>query len=286
MTRRKMNAKDQRKVFGRLAQKTSARNKSKSSILAMKPFDDHPFYKNLMKYAVIPLWEENRRAKKENREIENLSEELIYHFRVFEYSAPLYEALKRLHDIPLFTLKGFSQRWMSNMKLLPQDWFVYNYANYRVVAYGIYDTALLMVNDVLDIKEEPKKVKLKFVNRPEIKNNMLLLSLQKLDKTLEKYRDERHRYVHRSTRPNIDFADNLTGYQLLKEAKEKGLYKGDVPDPKKVYKYYEEERDKQVAKMQNESDEIFAAVIEFLDALNPSYERMIEHYSSKLSTAS
>lgn len=284
MTRRKMNTKDQRKVFGRLAQKANARNKPKSSIPAMKPFDEHPFYKNLMKYAVVPLWKENKRAKKENREVENLSEELTYHFYVFEYSVPLYEALKRLHDIPLFTLRGFSQRWMNNMKISPQDWFVYNYANYRVVAYGIYDTALLMVNDVLDIKEEPRKVKSSFVNRPEIKNNILFLPLQKLDKVIEKYRNERHRYVHRSTRPDIDFVDNLAAYQLLKEAKEKGLYKGDVPGPKKAYKYYEEERDKQVAKMQKESEEIFAAVIEFLDALNPSYEKMIETYSSKLST--
>lgn len=282
MTHKKMNVKEQRRVFERLVQKNNARNKPKSSIPAMKPFDDHPFYKNVIKYAVIPLWEENKKAKGENREIENLSEELKYHFYVFEYSAPLYEALKRLHDIPLFTLRGFSQRWMNNMKISPQDWFVYNYANYRVVAHGIYDTALLMVNDVLDIKEKPRRVNSQFINRPEIKDNMLYSPLEKLDKVIEKYRNERHKYVHRSTRPELDFVDNLAAYQLLKEAKEKGMYKGDVPDPKKARKYYEEERDKQVAKMQKENEEIFLAVVEFLDALNPLYERRIEAYSSNI----
>ena len=284
MTHRKMNIKEQQRVFERLVQKNNARNKPKSSVPAMKPFDDHPFYKNVIQSAVIPLWEENKKAKGENREIENLSEELIYHFYVFEYSAPLYESLKRLHDIPLFTLRGFSQRWMNNMKISPQDWFVYNYANYRVVAYGIYDTALLMVNDVLDIKEEPRRVNSKFINRPEIKDNMLHSPLEKLDKVIEKYRNERHKYVHRSTRPELDFVDNLAAYQLLKEAKEKGMYQGDVPDPKKARKYYEEERDKQVAKMQKENEEIFSSVVEFLDALNPLYERRIEAYSSKLPT--
>lgn len=270
-----------KKALKPLVQKEKAHNKSSLPNSAMQRFDEHPFYKNVMKYAVIPLFEENKKAKKENREIGELSEEFMYHFRVFEYSGPLYEALKRLNDVPLFTRRGFSLQWMSKTKVTPQDWFVYNYANYRVVAYGLFDTALLMVNDVLDIKEEPKNVKPSFIKRPEIMNNGLLPSLQKLDKVIQKYRDERNRYVHRSTRPDIDFVDNLAAYELLKEAKEQGLYKGDVPDRKKAQRYYEEERNKQIAKMQKETEEIFEAVIEFLDALNPLYERKIEEYQSK-----
>jgi len=281
MTTKKLGKRDQRKIFFRLDQIEKAHTKSGSSNSAMKQFDEHPFYKNVMKYAVIPLFEENKKAKKENREIGELSEEFMYHFRVFEYSGPLYEALKRLNDVPLFARRGFSLQWMSKTKVTPQDWFVYNYANYRVIAYGLFDTALLMVNDVLDIKEEPKNVKSSFIKRTEIINNGLLPSLQKLDKVIQKYRDERNRYVHRSTRPDIDFVDNLAAYELLKEAKEQGLYKGDVPDRKKAQRYYEEERDKQIAKMQKETKEIFEAVIEFLDALDPLYERKIEEYQSK-----
>jgi hypothetical protein len=204
----------------------------------------------------------------------------MYHVRVFEYAGALYEALKRLHDIPAFSLRGFSQRWMSSVRIMPQDWFVYNYANYRLIAYGIFDTVLLIVNDVLDLKIDPRRVKRGFINKSEIADNNLLPSLQKLENLLEKYSDERNKYVHRSTRPEIDFVDNLAAYQLMKEAKEKGLYKGEVPDRKMAQKYYEDERDKKVLQMQEETDEIFTAVIEFLDALHHVYEQKIELFQS------
>lgn len=278
MSPKKLSKHNQRKAFTPLVQKEKAHNKAGASNPAMKRFDEHPFYKNLIKHAIVPLFEENKRAKKENREIGNLSEKLMYHFRVFEYAGAFYEALKRIHDVPLFARRGFSLQWMSKTKVTPQDWFVYNYANYRVIAYGIFDTALLMVNDVLNLKVEPKKVKLEFIKKTEIANNGLLPSLENLDKVIQKYRDERNRYVHRSTRPEVEFVDTLAAYELLKEAKEQGLYKGDVPERKKAQRYYEEERDKQVAKMQKETEEISAAVIEFLDVLNPLYEEKIEAY--------
>jgi hypothetical protein len=281
MTAKKLGKRDFKKALLPLAQKEKVHTKSASSNPAMRRFDEHPFYKNLMKYAIVPLFEENKKAKKENREIGDLGEEFMYHFHVFEYSGAFYEALKRIHDVPLFARRGFSLQWMSKTKVTPQDWFVYNYANYRVIAYGLFDTALLMVNDVLDIQEEPKNVKSSFIKRQEIADNGLLPALQKLDKVIGKYRDERNRYVHRSTRPEVDFVNNLAAYELLKEAKEQGFYKGDVPDRKKAQRYYEEERDKQVAKMQKETEEIFAAVIEFLNALHPLYEQKIQEYQSK-----
>lgn len=281
MAAKKLGKRDFKQAFLPLAQKEKAHNRSASSNLVMKQFDEHPFYRNLMKHAVVPLFEENKKGDLENQEISDFSAEFVYHFRVFEYAGPFYEALKRIHDIPLFARRGFSLQWMSKTKVAPQDWFVYNYANYRVIAYGIFDTALLMTNDVLEIKEEPKKVGAGFIKKPEITNSGLYPSLKKLDVSIENYRNDRNKYVHRSTRPKVDFADNLAAYELLREAKDQGYYKGDIPDRKKAQRYYEEERDKQILKMQKETDEIYAIVIEFLDALNPIYEQKIIDYQSR-----
>jgi hypothetical protein len=67
----------QKIVHERAAQSVCAvESKTKSELQiqlvksALKQFDDHPFYKDLVKYAIIPAWEENRKAKKENREIQ------------------------------------------------------------------------------------------------------------------------------------------------------------------------------------------------------------------------
>jgi hypothetical protein len=281
MTPRKLNKRDFNKTFLPLVQKEKAHSKSGSSNPAMKEFDEHPFFKNVIKYAIIPIWEENRKAKKENKELV-LSDELKYHGFVFEYSGAFYEGLKRLHDIPLFTLRGFSPRWLNNMKIAPQEWAIYNYANYRVVATGIYDTALLMVNDVLEIKKKPQDIKRSFIKNSEIFKNNLLEPLQNIDTLVAKYRDERNRYVHRSTRPEIDFVDNLYAYQTLKEAKEKGLYRGEIPSPRAAKEYYEKELNKKVTEMQKETKEIFSVSLAFLDALNPLYEKKYEFYKAKL----
>lgn len=281
MTPRKLNKRDFNKTFLPLVQKEKAHSKSGSSNPAMKEFDEHPFFKNVIKYAIIPIWEENRKAKKENKELV-LNDELKYHGFVFEYSGAFYEGLKRLHDIPLFTLRGFSPRWLNNMKIAPQEWVIYNYANYRVVATGIYDTALLMVNDVLEIKKKPHDIKRSFIKNSEIFKNNLLEPLQNIDTLVAKYRDERNRYVHRSTRPEIDFVDNLYAYQTLKEAKEKGLYRGEIPSPRAAKEYYEKELNKKVTIMQKETKEIFSASLAFLDALNPLYEKKYEFYKAKL----
>jgi hypothetical protein len=277
MSPKKLSKRNLKKALFPLAQKEKAHTKSGSSNPAMKPFDEHPFYKNIIKYAVIPLWEENRISKKENKEL-LLSDELKYHGFVFEYSGAFYEGLKRLHDIPLFTLRGFSPRWMNNMRIAPQEWAIYNYANYRVIATGLFDTALLMVNDVLKIDKKPETIKRNFIDNDEIAKNNLLEPLEKIDSLVAKYRDERNRYVHRSTRPEIDFVDNLYAYQALKEAKEKGLYNKEIPSPKKAKEYYETELQKKVTEMQEETKEIFSAALEFLDAINPLYEKKIETF--------
>lgn len=277
MTAKKLSKRDFKKALMPLAQKEKAHTKSKSSNHSMKRFDDHPYFKNIIQYAIIPIWKETQKAKEENKEI-ILNDELKYHGFVFEYSGAFYEGLKRLNDIPLFTLRGFSPRWMSNVKIVPQEWAIYNYANYRVVATGIYDTALLMVNDVLEIKKKPQDIKRDFIKNVEISKNNLLEPLQKIDALVAKYRDERNRYVHRSTRPEIDFVDNLYAYEMLKEAKEKGLYDKEIPSPKNAKDYYEIELNKKVTEMQRETNEIFLAALAFLDALNPLYEKKIDFY--------
>jgi hypothetical protein len=153
-----------------------------------------------------------------------------------------------------------------------------------VVATGIYDTALLMVNDVLEIGEKPHKINREFISKPQIAENHLVEPLEKIDTLVAKYRNERNRYVHRSTRPEIDFVDNLYAYQALKEAKEKGLYDKEIPSPKKAKEYYETELNKKVAEMQRQTKEIFSAAIAFLDVLNPLYEKKIERFDTELTS--
>lgn len=270
MTRKKLRARNKNRFIG-LKNKERAGKKSKPLAPELKEIENHPFYQNLMKYALVPIWEKEKKAKKEKKEIE-LDEETKYHVRVSQYAISLFEALKRLHDIPYFMEQNPNLRWMENKNIAPQEWFVYHYANFRVVATGVLDTALLVSNDVLQINIEPRELRRKsFLERKELSGQGILPSLLELDGLMEKYRQERNKYVHRSENPDIDFVDNLNAYRFLKEAKEKGLYKGQLPKQSLAHAYFNEQRGIKAGEMRKDTVEIFEAIHEFLDVLNPIY---------------
>lgn len=212
-----------------------------------------------------------RKAKKEEREIA-LDDAMIYHARVAQYAISLFEALKRLHDLPYFLEQNPNFRWMENKNISTQEWFVYHYANYRVIATGIMDTVLLVVNDVLKMSLHPKDVHRKsFLEKKELSDNNIYLQLKRIDDFMEKYRRERNEYVHRSERPEIEFVDNLYIYRYLKEAKEKGLYKGQLPKQTMAHAYFIEQRSLKAAEMRRDTVAIFEAIHQFLDRLNEIY---------------
>lgn len=270
MTKKTLRSRNRGK-FLNLKNKERARAKSKPFTPQLREIESHPFYQNLMKYAIVPLWEKEKQAIKEKREPE-LDEEMTYHAHVAQYSISLFEALKRLNDIPYLMENNPNLTWMENKNIAPQEWFVYHYANYRVVATGILDTALLVVNDILQINLKPGDIHRKsYLERKELSENNIDSHLKRIDILLEKYREERNNYVHRSERPEIDFVENLNIYRFLKEAKEKGIYKGQLPKQTLAHAYFNEQRSLKAAEMRKDTVEIFEAVQEFLDILNELY---------------
>ena len=279
MTKKTLRSRNNSKFLA-LKNKARAHTKSKPFTPELKKIENHPFYLNLLKYAIIPLWEKERQAKKEEKELE-FDEQTKYHARVAQYSISLFEALKRLHDIPYFMEQNPNLTWMGNKNIAPQEWFIYHYANYRVVATGVLDTAILVVNDVLQINKKPEDVhRKKFLERKELTDNNIFHHLKTIDALLEKFRKERNEYVHRSERPEIDFVDNLNVYRFLKEAKERGLYKGQLPKQALAHAYFNEQRALKAKEMRRCTVELFEAVCEFLDKLNEIYFIKLSNFES------
>jgi len=273
MSKKKQVSRARRKSqFAELRNKTK-KNARKTKFIGneAKELEKHPFYQNVIRYGLIPLWEENRKAKREDQELV-LDEELKYHLYVFQYASALYEAFKRLYDIPFFIHQNPKMRLLENRYVSAQEWFVYHYANYRVIATGIFDTALLVVNDVLELGFEPSKCRKKQVLAHEkVIESRVAPLLIKLDELIEKHRQERHWYVHRSERPDLEFVDNLNAYRFLKEAKEKGFYKGELPKQTLAHMYFFEQRDKKSAELRAETTKIYQVLIELLNVLNIIY---------------
>ncbi len=266
------------KSFTPLINKERGRKKLKPLAPELKQIENHPFYQEVIKHGLIPLWEEYRKAQKEKRELEP-TKELEYHVRVAQYAVSLFEALKRLHDIPYFMEQNPNLVWLENKNIGSQEWFIYHYANYRVVATGILDTVLLIVNDVLKIDLQPQHVhRDKFLDRKEVLESGLLPQLQVLDNFVEKYRQERNKYVHRSEKPEIEFVHNLAVYRFMREAKEKGFYKGQLPTQPMAHAYFVQQRSHKAAEMRKDTAAIFVAILDILEVLYPLYLKETEQY--------
>jgi len=269
----------QRSQFAELRNKTKKEVRKYSSPEdEIKRLESHPFYQNVIKHGLIPIWEVVREAKKEKRE-PVLNEELTYHLYVFQYASALFEAIKRLNDISIFIDQNPSLTLLENKNVAAQEWFVYHFANYRVVATGVFDTSLLVTNDVMRLGFEPKNCRKKDVlGHPKVIERGIAPSLTRLDELIEKHREERHKYVHRSERPDLDFVDNLNAYRFLKEAKDKGLYKGQLPKHTTAHLYFFQQRDKKSAELRAETIKICKAIAELLDALNPIYTETVDSF--------
>lgn len=283
MTKKSLIAKSRRtSQFVELRNKTKLKRR-KSNVVEdeAKKIEHHPFYQNVIKWGVIPLWEAYRKSPKDKQEID-LDKELTYHLYVYQYAFALYEAIKRLNDNPFFISQNPSVRLMENKNVATQEWFVYHYANYRVVATGIFDTVLLVINDVLQLGFEPRECRKKDIfNHPKVIERGIVPVLFTFDSTVEKYRMERHKYVHRSERPDLDFVDNLNVYRFMRELKEKGAYKGQLPKQAAAHMYFFEQRDKKITELRAGTIEICKSVTEILDVLNPIYMEMAASFSEE-----
>jgi hypothetical protein len=243
-----------------------------------KELEKHPYFATLVEKALIPIMQAKKRADDEKVQFEPTPVEQ-YHIDVFYRSASLHEAIKRLYDIPYFLMSNPSFKSLANHGVSPQDWFIYHYSNYRVIATGIYDTALIVTNVVLQINLPAKKCNNDSIRKnPKTIETQIDIPLKSLDLLIEKYREERNLYVHRSERPEIEFVDLLNGYRFLREAKEKGLYKGELPQEKAANALFIEQRNKKRAELVTETQKICSAIIQLCDVWRDAYLEVLSSY--------
>jgi hypothetical protein len=237
----------------------------------LRELEEHLLFKDAVTNSLIPFMKAKKEAEDEKRKfVPNLQQQ--YGIEVFYNSYCLFEAVKRLYDILYIAKNNPNFTILSNHGVVPEDWFVYHYANFRVIATGIYDTALIVTNFLLKIDLPARKcTDQKIRHNPRVVEKKLDVPLAKLKTLIDKYRKERNSYVHRGERPKAKIVDNLKAYRFLKEAKEKGFYKKKLPNLEMEYRYFMEQRDQKCTEMKNGADEICSSVLELFGAWYPIY---------------
>jgi len=249
----------------------------------LKELEVHAFLKDTVSNSLIPFMKAKKAADEKQIEfMPNTRQQ--YDIDVFYYVYCLYDAVKRLYDIPLYTRNNLPFTTLAHHGIGPEDWFDYHYANFRVIATGIYDTALIVTNYLLRIDLPTKDCTDRKISRhPGLVESGLNIPLGELRNSVQKYRDERNLFVHRSERPEVDFTNNLKAYRFLKEAQDKGFYKKKLPTPAMEHLYFQQQKERKCTEMTQEADEICTLISSLFVAWQPIYLQMLKQMEESIS---
>jgi hypothetical protein len=163
---------------------SASTNNKKTASDKLKEIETHSYYRTLIEKALVPIVQAKKEADGEKRAFSPTPIQQ-YNIDVFYRSASLFEAVKRLYDISYFIMNNPQFKSMANHGVTPEDWFVYHYSNYRVIATGIYDTALIVVNFLLRIDLPAKECNNSTIRRHlKVREKKIDIPLKGLDKVL------------------------------------------------------------------------------------------------------
>ena len=144
---------------------------------------------------------------------------LSYHFYVFQYMANLLSAVERLSHIEVFINKFPSPKTYEKNGITEDRWIEYHYSNYNGTQVTIFDTAVLLVNEVLILGLGPKECNERTVLRnSKVEFTKVGKALQKLRNDTEKYRNPRNLAVHRGQETDLGVLQVPSALSLLQKA--------------------------------------------------------------------
>jgi hypothetical protein len=123
---------------------------------------------------------------------------LAYHVDVFQYMTNLLNSVERLSHIEVYINKFPCPKTYEKNGITEDRWIKYHYSNYNATQVTIFDTAILLVNEVLILGLDPKECN----ERTVLKNTKVEFTktgkaLKKLKGVTEKYRKPRNLAAHR-----------------------------------------------------------------------------------------
>jgi hypothetical protein len=196
-----------------------------------------------------------------------------YHVDVFQYLANLLTADDRLSYIEVFINKFPRPRTYERKGITEDRWIKYHYSNYYATMVTIFDTALLLVNEVfilgLDPKECNERTILKNSNIEFTKVGKALLELKNVT---EKYRHPRNLAFHRGQDIDLGFLQVPSALSLLQRAGTPMI------EINKLIKLYKLTRRVIVNDLHHQTQTVTTCLTQLFDALFEHYDLQTRVY--------
>ena len=197
-----------------------------------------------------------------------------YHWCVFQYSANLIGAIDKLNDIQTYIGRFPSPRTYERKGITQDTWIKYHYGNYVSTMVTIYDTSLLLVNEVFLLGLDPRDCKERTVAKnSKVINTAAGNALAGLNKVTQQYRYPRNIQQHRGEQPEIGILQVHEALSNLQRAGEHFM------DKNKLDELYVLARSAITADLEIRTQQVVNVLSQLFDSLIAQYDLQSKIYS-------
>lgn len=212
-------------------------------------------------------WEEVNDVNERMFRVKNpaqLTQHEKYHWQVFLYLANILGAVERLNDIQTYIDRFPTPRTYEKSGITQDKWIKYHYANFVSTIITIYDTSLLLVNELFLLGLDPRECNERTIARnSHVRHTRVGEILKELDNVTQEYRKPRNMQVHRGEDPKIGILQYHEMASLLQSI---GAPLMDVKELDKLYtltrSYIVEDLEFRTLQMVNVLSRFFDSLIE------------------------
>jgi hypothetical protein len=211
------------------------------SRIILQDLEKHPFYLSVDKN-FIPIV---KKINIQNKDIETLfterkivkeldfTQQEYYCYLVFGKLLSFSNIYRTMRQAQLYISEVSSPKKHEKYGIHKFDYITYHYAVHTLSYVSILDVVLILINTVFEFGLKDEQCKYQLVIG-KIKTNSILEDLDKLRKTVDKYKEPRNQFVHHGKLPDIIKINNSKALYLLQ------LFKSQGKESKKIQKEFGE----------------------------------------------
>jgi hypothetical protein len=212
----------------------------------------------------------------------NLLVQERYCITVFYRIANFFHVYSRLRRARYLLIRAPIGLKSKSYPLTKNEWTDYNFYVYTTSLASIVDCLLLIISHVYSLNIPYKKCRTKnILEHPRIKNSNVHRAFSVLLNRLDKYTQNRHRYLHRGDESSLeDYSSSgrITSIRNISFLHDQGLSR--LPDSA-MRLLWKLRLDKINSKLDRDEEVIFRSVSNVLRLLRRDYRKLYEAYKSK-----
>ena len=195
-----------------------------------------------------------------------------YHTSVFKCCYNIYNTIERINAISVYVSEFPTPKKYSKKGINKKDWITYHYANFEMARVSLYDSALLLVNQIFTLGLRPQNCNKETVRKNKWLENSkdITDSIDALEKVTTDSKYTRNLFLHRGILPNLDNIDLLEIIERSSSSSDLGI---STPELERIFKMAFQEISEEI---KTDLENLETLIIKLFDAILIEYNNRIK----------